>query len=249
MQLDAFLSSVSRHGNEVFASVAILYRTTSGRHEQAYEELQSMHDDVRWIREAQFREDLLRLIGDAAQTVFHTDDDLYFRTPGAFELRDDEVCFSLRLGLNITYSYSLDVEQRLVDASVVGDRVGWDWRSQVGGEFSYPLAVNGHVFRTDDVRDWLARAEFTNPNTLESALQYYNPDAPPRMASFRQSVVVSIPANLVNETNVNRHGDLGTAEALNDRFLAGERIDVRRMDFSAVRSPHQEISFVFCSAG
>lgn len=248
MQLDAFLTSVSCHGSELFTSVAILYRTTSGRHEKAYAELQSEHADVRWVREARFREDLLRLVGEAAMTVFHTDDDVYFRTPGAFELRDNDVCFSLRLGLNVTYSYSLDVEQRLVGASVVGDRVAWDWRSQVAGEFSYPLAVNGHVFRTDEVSDWLARAEFTNPNTLESALQYFNPDAGPRMASFRHSVVVSIPANLVNETNVNRHGDLGTADALNDRFLAGERIDVRKMDFSAVRSPHQEISFVFSPA-
>jgi hypothetical protein len=34
-------------------------------------------------------------------------------------------------------------------------------------------------------------------------------------------------------------------EALNARFLAGERIDLDAMDFSAVRGAHQEIPLVF----
>jgi hypothetical protein len=245
MQLDAFLTSASSHASELFTRISILYRTTSRRHDRAYELLRSERPDARWVREAAFREDLLDLIGDAMLTVFHTDDDVYFRTPGRFELRDDEVCFSLRLGLNTTYSYSLDVEQRLVGAAVADDRVSWDWRSQVAGELGYPLAVNGHVFRTEEVREWIARAQYTNPNTLESALQYFNPDVRPRMASFRHSVSVSVPANLVNETNVNRHSGFASADELNDRFLTGERIDVSAMDFSAVRSTHQEIAFDF----
>lgn len=245
LQLDAFLTSVSLHASELLAEVTVLYRPTSERHADAYETLKAVHARARWVREARFREDLLGLIGDAQMTVFHTDDDVYFRTPGPFEVRDDEVCFSLRLGLNTTYSYTLDVEQRLVAASVEGNRVAWDWRSQGAGELSYPLALNGHVFRTEEVREWLREAEFTNPNTLESALQYSNPDVRPRMASFRHSVVVSIPANVVNETNANRHGDLASADELNERFVDGERIDVRKLEFSAVRSSHQEIPFVF----
>ena len=248
MQLDAFLASVSLHASGLLTSLTVLYRPTSDRFEQAYTTLESDYAHVQWVREASFRDDLVGLIGEAAMTVFHTDDDVYFRSPGLFDVRDDEVCFTLRLGLNTTHSYPLEIEQRLLGASVVGDRVAWDWRSQGPGELSYPLAVNGHVFRTEEVREWLRLRRFTNPNQLESALQHFNPDIRPRMASFRHSVVVSIPANLVNETNVNRHSNFASAEELNNRFLAGERIDFRAMDFSAVRACHQEIPFVFREA-
>ena len=248
LQLDAFLASVSVNTSGLFTSLTVLYRPTSDRYEQAYATLESEHAHVRWVRETSFRNDLAGLIGEADMTVFHTDDDVYFGSPGPFDVRDDEVCFTLRLGLNTTYSYALDVEQRLLGASVVGDRVSWDWRSQGPGELSYPLAVNGHVFRTEEVREWLRQAQCTNPNRLESALQQLNPDIRPRMASFRHSVVVSIPANLVNETNVNRHSNFATVEELNNRFLAGERIDFRAMDFSAVKACHQEIPFVFREA-
>lgn len=248
MQLDAFLASVSLHARELFSSLTVLYGPTSDSFEEAYTTLESDYPDVRWVREASFRNDLLGLIGDADLTVFHTDDDLYFRNCAPFDVRDDEVCFSLRLGLNTSYSYTLDVEQRLLGATAVGDRVAWDWRSQGPGELSYPLAVNGHVFRTPEVREWLGLTQFTNPNLLESALQNRNPDIRPRMASFRHSVVVSIPANLVNETNVNRHGNFASVEELNNRFLSGEKIDFRAMDFSTVRACHQEIPFVFREA-
>jgi len=245
MQLDAFLESISLWAYGLFTTVTVLYKATSERFEEAYRVLESERADVRWVRETDFRDNLRASIGNANTSIFHTDDDLYFRTPDSIDLRDDEVCFTLRLGLNTTYSYSLDIEERLVGASIVGNRVVWEWRTQGAGSYSYPLAVNGHVFRTEEVADWLARASFSNPNELEAALQIFNSELKPRMASFRQSVVVSIPANIVNETYLNRHADLFTVEDLNDRFLGGERIDVGAMDFFSIRACHQEIPFVF----
>lgn len=245
MQLDALLASMSMHTSGLFTNLTVLYRPTSDRFEQAYAALVSDYAHVNWVREATFRDDLVGLIGEADMTVFHTDDDVYFRSPGPFEIRDDEVCFTLRLGLNTTYSYSFHVEQRLLGASVVGDRVAWDWRSQGKGDVSYPLAVNGHVFRTHAVESWLMRASYTNPNELEAALQMFNHEVEPQIASFRHSAIVSIPANVVNETHANRQGNFAHVEDLNDRFLAGERIDVSMMDFSSVRACHQEVPFVF----
>jgi hypothetical protein len=248
MQLDAFLESVSRWSPDLFSSVTVLYRATTDSFDHAYETLAADRAAIRWTREWSFRDDLIELVGDDPLTVFHTDDDAYFRTPEPFELRTDEVCFSLRLGLNTTYSYSLGVEQRLIGAAEKSTRLSWDWRSQCPGELGYPLAVNGHVFRTSEVVGWLRAEQYANPNELESRLQYRNPYVRPRMASLRHSCVVSIPANLVNETNVNRHGNLATPEELNERFLRGERIDVVAMDFSVVRSAHQEIAFAFRDA-
>ena len=200
-----------------------LVQPTSESFEKAYSSLAAERSGVRWVRETSFRENLQALVGEADYTVFHTDDDVYFRTPGRFELREDEVCFALRLGLNTTYSYALDVEERLVGANVVGNRVAWDWRSQGAGSYSYPLAVNGHVFRTEDAVNWLRRARFSNPNELEAVLQTFNAELRPKIASFQHSVVVSIPANVVNETFPNRHGDLFTAEDLTTAFWPAKR--------------------------
>jgi hypothetical protein len=248
MQLDGFLQSVEQQAPRLFTSVTVIYKPTLHLFEEAYAELESAWPAVRWIRETEFREDVVAGIGPDNTTVFHTDDDVYFRSPGRIDLRQKEACFSLRLGLNTTYCYPLDVQEQLVGASIQDDRVAWNWRTQGPGAYSYPLALNGHVFRTRDVEGWFERASYANPNELEASLQEFKDEVEPRMASFRHSIVVSIPANLVNETYANRHGNFANIEELNERFLAGERIDVGAMDFSSMRACHQEIPFVFREA-
>ena len=65
------------------------------------------------------------------------------------------------------------------------------------------------------------------------------------MASFRESRLVNVPANLVNETFANRHSGAHRTDDLNERFLRGERIDVSGMDFANVRAAHEELAYAF----
>jgi len=247
MQLDAFLHSVELHVPDLFGELVVLYRATDEAFASGYERLRAERPSVTWVAESSFRDDLLALRGDERFLVFHTDDDLYFRSVGAFELRDDEVCFTLRLGLNTTYCYPLDIDEQLRDAESNDDRVSWDWGAQDPGAYSYPLALNAHVFRAAEAHDWLGRVEYANPNELEAALQALAPEIRPRMASFAHSSVVSIPANLVNETYANRNGGLHGVKELNERFLAGQRIDVVGIDFAGVNACHAELSYLFLS--
>ncbi len=249
LQLEACLLSLQRYASAPHTTLSVLYRATDGCFRRGYEELQEARPDVTWIAEANFRDDLLAAVGREEQTVFHTDDDVFFACVGQVPLTDDLACFTLRLGLNTTYCYPLDLHEQLVEPRIEGEVVSWLWRDQALGAYSYPLALNGHVFRTSEVRGWLERSSFGNPNELESALQAYGDELPPRMASFRHSRVVSIPANIVNETFANRHADAHSAAELNERFLRGERIDLEAMDFSHVTACHQEIPFVFSPAG
>lgn len=248
MQLDAFLASVERHVPYLFDEVCILYRATEARYRDAYALLAEARADARWVAESSFRADLLALRGAEDQLVFHTDDDMFFDAVPPFELRDDEACFTLRLGLNTTYCYPLDVQERLDAPRIERDRVSWSWREQAPGAYAYPLALNGHVFRAAEAHDWLSRLEYSNPNELEAAMQRLLVDVRPRMASFLTSRVVSIPANIVNETFANRHAGLHDVGELNERFVAGERIDAARMDFRAVSACQQPIPFVFRTA-
>ena len=38
------------------------------------------HSDVQWVHESSFRDDLIGLVDQASYTVFHTDDDVLFRS-------------------------------------------------------------------------------------------------------------------------------------------------------------------------
>ena len=248
MQLGAFLMSVRQHVGGLYEPVVVLYRSSDRRFAAGYAAVRDEHPEVEWHEERDFRNDLLSIVDSSGTLVFHTDDDVFFADVGPFELRDDEVCFSLRLGLNIDYSYSLDVPERLQRPSVSADRISWDWRMQAPGSFSYPLALNGHVLRARESRSLIEAVEFTDPNELESELHKRQETPHHRMASFSSSRVVSIPANIVTRTFRNRHEGLHTPRDLNERFLAGERIAPELMGFNAITSCHQEIPFAYRSA-
>jgi hypothetical protein len=203
-----------------------------------------MYRAVEWVDESSFRDDLIRIVGMEPHerfTVFHTDDDVFFRTFSPPELRDDEVCFSLRLGVNIVYCYPLDIPERAEGASLYGNRLRWAWREQEPGSFAYPLSLNGHVFRTTDIRRWLGEVTFDNPNELEASLQAVGDDLQAMMASYEHSVVASLPLNVVNDVYFNRSEWAFGVEELNERFFLGQRIDLEQTDFSHVASAHEQI--------
>ena len=245
MQLDAFLDSVELHAPDLFDTLVVLYRASDDSFAAGYELLRRNRDGPLWLPETSFRTDLLSASGDEEWLTFHTDDDIYFAGVPPFQLLEDEVCFTLRLGLNTTYCYPLDVAEELQGAEVSTERVRWDWRRQGPGAYSYPLALNAHVFRASQAMGWLERSRFGNPNELESNLQRFMVEVEPMMASARSSSVVSIPANLVNDVFANRHGGLHDVAELNRRFLGGERIDVAAMDFSHVDACHVEVPYAF----
>ena len=69
----------------------------------------------------------------------------------------------------------------------------------------------------------------------------------PNITSFKYSKLVGVPVNLVNETFNNRHGiEFYISEkTLNNRFINGERIDIDKLDFGVINSPHKEIKYEF----
>ena len=240
-----FSRSVRQHASVAYTSLCVLYTTTSDRHRESYATLEEIYREVEWVEESSFRDDLNSLVGRQPVeplTVFHTDDDIFFRTFLPPELRDDEVCFSLRLGVNTVYSYPFDASEEATGVSAEDGRLRWAWREQEPGSFAYPLSLNGHVFRTPEVQRWLHETSFENPNELEAALQAVDDGLPPMMASYEHSVVVSLPLNVVNDVYFNRAEWTFGPEELNERFALGQRFDLEQMDFSRVVSAHEQIA-------
>ena len=248
MQLEACLTSISTFAPYALEDIVVIFRATSPQFAEAYGTLVERHG-VRLRPESDdFRRDVMEALDRANEhVVFHTDDDVFFAAPPAApSLPPGFAAFSLRLGLNTTYCYPTGSRQDLPSRLDRGDVFAWDW-TRADGDFAYPMSLNGHVFSRRLLGRMLARSRFANPNELEIELHVRRHLAPRWMLAFRQSCVVSIPANIVTSTHVNRAaGTPGlTSEALNSRFLAGQRIDVGAMDFSSVQAAHQEIPFVF----
>jgi hypothetical protein len=250
MQLDACLRSIMRYA-PYDGPILVIYKASSEQFAQAYRSLDST-DGVRLVPESEsFHRDAVQAIDPGHNyTVFHTDDDVFFRAPPAAPLLPDGcAAFSLRLGENTTYCYSLNRTQAVPPTVGEGLFIAWDW-TRAQGDFAYPLSLDGHILATPLLLKILARMRFSNPNELERELNFRRHLAPPLMLAFRKSCLVSLPANVVSETHRNRSGEHpeNSPEALNARFLAGERIDLDAMDFSDVQAAHQEVPLIFRDA-
>jgi hypothetical protein len=247
MQLDACLRSIHHYG-PYGGSIVVIYRATTEAFAQGYREL-APHSRVQLHEQGNdFKSDVVDAVGTAGgHVVFHTDDDLFFRRPpGPLVLPDGCACLSLRLGENTTYCYPLGRGQRLPRFERCDEWVLWDW-SVADADFAYPMSLNGHVFDVTLLRPLIAGAAFGDPNDLERELHFERHRLPRLMLSLRFNSVISVPVNVVTESVVNKSGvDPNLShEALNDRFLGGERIDLARLELDEVCGAHQEMEFVF----
>ena len=250
MQLDACLRSIEKFSGYE-GTVVVIYKATTPAFAEGYR-LLSPGSRVRLVLESDFRRDVIEAIDpEIPYTVFQVDDDVFFRAPlTAPVVPPGAAAFSLRLGTNTDYCYSAGASQAFPATASRGSLLAWNWMG-AEGDFAYPMSLDGHFFRTSLILRMLSRLPFTNPNRLEEALTLERFGVPPLMLSFSESCVVSIPVNIVTSTHENRAGSdpALSPDALNARFLAGERIDLDAMDFSQIRGAHQEVQLRFRAAG
>ena len=250
MQLDALLRSLVRRA-PYHGSITVVYRATTSRFRDGYSQL-DLGTRVRLVpQDEDFQATLLEVLPrEERLIVFHTDDDLFFRSPSCAPLLPAGcVSFSLRLGENTTYCYPQACDQRLPAREQLGDFMVWEW-SEAEHDFAYPMSLDGHIFNVAFIRDLLVDATFRDPNELERELHLVRHRAPRLMASFRRSCVVSVPVNAVTSSIANRSGSdpRFTPEALNDLFLRGLRIDLGEIDGTGIRGAHQELTLTFSNA-
>ena len=137
---------------------------------------------------------------------------------------------SLRLGKNTTHQYQTNQDVALPKFGRNGNFLTWNsytYPSSVN--WGYPLSVDGHVFRTTDLRALCRRLVFSAPNTLEEQLSLQKGYFSCIMACLEESVFVNNPLNLVQSTHNNKFNNYATAEELNNAYLSGMRIDISTM--------------------
>ncbi len=239
-QLDLLLRSIER--NMEPEDTKVIWRATNDELECGYGKVVSL-PHVELVRETDFNDDLRHaLVECRSETVtFFCDDDIVFRpVPDPARLLDDDqvltVCLYLGRG-----NVKMDIPK--------GFPV-WRWRKLPRHDFGFPTAIDGNTYRVKDVLALIGGDNIPNPTMLETVMALRVEGIAsqrPLMTSFEEQCLVGVSVNRVSDQSGVHFGltHPQTTVELNDRFLAGERIDLEALDFSGVNSCHHEISFVW----
>jgi glycosyltransferase involved in cell wall biosynthesis len=256
LQLEAALSSFRRHCQDAGAvEVKVLYKADISRMSSLYRQAAREHPEVDFVRESDFRRDLRLLLQGHDEIGFLVDDTVFVRPfsmrqiVGALASNTDALGFSLRLGRNTTYCYSLDRAQKEPEFQCEGGVCKFRWPS-AECDFGYPLELSSSIYRAKQLMPLLEILDFHHPNTLEGVL-FANiarfRDSHPALLCFPQSAAFSIPANRTQSVCENRFGGRPdySVEALAELFARGSRIDTAALDGMVPRAVHQEVAWEF----
>lgn len=253
LQLDATLRSFGERCRDAEAfTPRVLYKGSTSRSLSLYRQVMREHPAVHFIAEADFRRDLLQLAHRHEFILFAVDDSIFVRDFSLADLLDalnqhrDAIGVSLRLGRNVTYCYALNKQQAAPDfVPATSNLLAYPW-SGADADFGYPLEVSSSLFRSADLLPLLHELPFCNPNTLEAAMagraERFR-DSRPTLLCPPLSLAFSAPINLVQQVCNNRAGkrEEFTADALAERFAAGWRVDVSRLNGLTPKACHEEI--------
>lgn len=271
LQLDLCLNSVKQNLNGSFDVFVLFDRDEE--YVDAYEALQKEHPDVQfWLQKENIYKDLYYIAVSVCnpRTCFLTDDCIVYRPSINIDAEDlfpeEAICYSLRLGLNTTKRYHRwDGKIQEYD-----DLLRWFPQQHIskykhgiiydrtqhlqGGYWGNPLSVDGHIFRSEEVFEWLDELILISkhfkyitcqsPNHLETNLQRWQHLTGQFMCVDEQSCVVNSPNNKVSDTQYTINGvsyNLPQEEAL-EIFQSGARIDLAQLDFENINCPHTEIN-------
>jgi FkbM family methyltransferase len=261
MQLQATIESLLLHcQDKTIANLVVLFKASSEVHHREYDELKEKFPAVSFVEETDFRQQVLSVVERREYVLFLVDDNIFVKP---FSLRDviaaldsekNAIGFSLRLGKNTEYCYSLSSPQKLPEFECLNDGIlKYNWPG-AECDFGYPLEVSSSVYRSNEILHLLNKSKFSNPNTLE-AVMYQNRNTfvstVPFLLTFEKSVTFCNPVNVVqNECKLNKFGTIHsyTSGQLADCLSRGMAIDVGKYVGFTPDSAHQEVELHFTPA-
>lgn len=241
-QLDALLRSVKDNFKEI-EKITILFKASDPKFLEGYKLLSQWHPQHTWIMEKNLMGDIKSIVSMFQRRfcVLFVDDEVIVRkqeitAPMSLLYQRPELhCLSMRMGSNLSYTYTTNVDspappftRYTCDESIL---YGWEWKIQKGNtDWEYPSCINSHMYRTNFLKPVILGMKFKHVNDLEAKLNMRRELFAPRMICFEKPKTVSI-ANNLTQTGHNRHANREELSigALNDRFLGGERIAVKKL--------------------
>jgi hypothetical protein len=257
-QLEALLRSFLRFAPKDFGHLTVVWTASTEEFRKGYQIVNSGYKaaNLRFMEENHDRFTFKHCVNSCIDpelplTMFLVDDILF---KDSFDFQDEAlkavyepgvICVSLRLweGTNFCYPTQQKIQPPL--CKVENNKLEFLWKD-AEGDWGYPMSIDGHVFKTDFAKKFVNILEYNNPNSFEGMmahaanLGFFN--HLPKMVSYKSgSKLLNIPANRVQDTARNRHGNLFTAEEMNQEFLSGRRIDIEPFVAYPNSAPHIEL--------
>lgn len=257
LQCEGLLASLEKHviGLE---NISVLYRTSAGDYDKAYECCFAEHKKhpLTLIKQGPHpREDFKPLLMNHLKNlnteyVIFAVDDIIIKS--GINLNDcaelmnsyNAFGFYLRLGKNITSCYTAQQDSpvppyRQINPTTIA------WHLNEGtSEWRYLNSVDMVLYRRDKVIKDLERLSFYSPNTLEAAWAQYgfsHGDLNNIALCYNESKIINVPLNLVQRdwrTALNMGYSLGE---LLELFELGYRINYAAYQTIDNKAPHIEI--------
>ena len=226
----------------------VLYKTDDDVHQESYDILINEYVDVNFVKETNFKNNLLDIIADNKYVLFCVDDTVWINNFNIDECINlinsvpSTIGMSFRLGQNTTYCYSADIRQDVPYMFPITEDIAFYPWTEFKYDYNYPIEVSSSLYRTDIIKNILFYSPYINPNTLEWQMylssqmmkHYYN------LICYKTSRAFSIPMNRVQQTNSNRTGDNEEymPYALAEEFIRGYRFKL--MENFVPNSCHME---------
>jgi hypothetical protein len=218
-------------------AVTVLFTTSTVAHSKSYDELKSEFPDVKFIRESDFKSDILQILQHSANSKFaFFCDDGFFKEPVDFHqitrYNPFLFCFSMNRGLDTTNNIGVVYDlPEFLDGIVTDENVlCWKWKDAVKSpDWAYPLSVGGVFFSRLEMLSLLKMIDFKGPNSLEGHLQKFINIYKSRFGlCFKSAPMGSIPANIVSSESHCSATNIYSADDLLKKWEEGYIIDYKR---------------------
>ena len=248
-QLELFIRSFNKYvKNPTNYLIKVIYTYDEDKFEKGYEKLINMnYPNVQYIKETNFKQDIINCLDLTKKfTTFFVDDNVFKNEFDFFDeqmdifINDKEIlCRSLRLHPRLIYCYPMAIPMRT--PTFLPNNIFY-WNG-LDGDYGYPMSVDGHIFRTEQIYPYIIHLGYNNPTMFEGYMAA-SPMGLPKMICYDKSIIVNNPCNKVQIINGNIHGNVNISD-LNEKFLDGLFISLDNIDGLENISCHQEIEIKY----
>lgn len=204
-----------------------------------------------------FKAEYLRILDDSIPYTMHFVDDMVvvnrwglteqLTAHRILSSRPDVIAVSLRLHSGITKCFATNDDH--TPPPDMDSEGTWPW-AHAKGDWSYPMSLDAHIFRTAEHSVLALELDYFNPNTLEGNMAVFcyagTAQCAPRLFCYPDGKVINIPANRVQDTYPNRFMvDAPSAQLLNTEFLFHRRLSSQHLWHRTFDAAHIPQPLVF----
>jgi hypothetical protein len=250
LQLDLLLRSIKENNKENL-NIHVLYKCSNERHEKSYEILAKEHPEATLHKEVNFKQDLLDLILHEMYILFMVDDNIVARKfntnemIGLLNYHPTAIGFSLRLGGNTNYCYSLNCNQNIPPSIQLKENIFMCNWVNAEADWNYPFELSSSMYRTKDIQSMLINLDYYNPNSLEWMLythSVWHKERQPLLMFYGVSPCFCNPINKVNPSNNRSNTNIeNSADSLLTNFEKCGRISYDKFRGFVSNACHQEV--------